>query len=83
LDFLSLATELIRWQGAGCKTRTLVANMPDGSTVTATITIADSVTEDERKLVSTDGGATYTAKQGVSTNGITDVTAQVIVGARF
>jgi hypothetical protein len=65
------------------KTRTLVANMPNGTTKTATITIADSVTENERKLVSTDGGATYTAKQGVSTNGITDVTAQVIVGARF
>jgi hypothetical protein len=57
--------------------------MPDGTTKTATITIADSVTEAEKTLVTTDGGATYTAKQGVSTNGITDVTAQVFVGARF
>jgi hypothetical protein len=65
------------------KTRTLVANMPSGATKTATITIADSVTEAEKTLVTADGGTTYTAKQGVSTNGITDVTAQVIVGARF
>jgi hypothetical protein len=57
--------------------------MPSGATKTATITIADSVTEAEKTLVTADGGTTYTAKQGVSTNGITDVTAQVIVGARF
>jgi hypothetical protein len=56
--------------------------MPDGTTKTATITIADSVTEAEKSLVTTDG-QNFTAKQGVSTNGITDVTAQVIAGARF
>jgi len=65
------------------KTRTLTANMPNGTTKTATITIAESVTEAEKTLKTTDGGITYTAKQGVSSNGITDVTAQVIVGARF
>jgi hypothetical protein len=64
------------------KTRTLTATRPDGSTVTATITIADSVTEAEKSLVTTDG-KNFTAKQGVSSNGITDVTAQLIVGARF
>jgi hypothetical protein len=56
--------------------------MPNGTTKTATITIADSVTEAEKSLITTDG-QNFTAKQGVSTNGITDLTAQVIVGARF
>lgn len=65
------------------KTRSLVGNMPNGTTKTATYEIAESVTEAERTLKTTDGGVTYSAKQGVSTNGITDVTAQVIVGARF
>lgn len=66
------------------QTRVLVANMPNGTTKTATITVSESVTEAEKTLTAQDAGKTiYTAKQGVSSNGITDVTGHITVGVRF
>jgi len=62
-------------------TRKFVANMPDGSVLTATYEMTDSVKESDKTL--TKNGNDYTGKAGYQSQGITDITAQVIVGVRL
>jgi len=64
------------------KTRVLDAKFADGTSKTATYTIAASHTEADRSLTAT-STTTFTGKRQPSSNGITDATVSLVVGYRL